>query len=163
MSDEITEIVDNIKQPSVWVRVLLVVVFAFASYLIILPLILVFSVVQALFALITGYSNANLKYFAATLDLYISQIIKFMTYVSEEKPFPFSDMPEVEDGSEEGSEGKSANKKSARSAVNASEKAAAKKSETGNAETPSAAKKKAPTKATASKSATNKSTGSEDV
>ena len=50
MSDEITEIVDNIKQPSVWVRVLLVVVFAFASYLIILPLILVLSVVQALFA-----------------------------------------------------------------------------------------------------------------
>ena len=149
MSDEITEIVENIKQPSVWVRVILVLVFAFASYLIILPLILVLTVVQALFALITGNANANLKYFAATLDLYISQIIKFMTYVSEQKPFPFSDLPEVEGESE----GEPAKKKFTHSAVKASEKAAAKKSE---AETHNTAKKKAAPKAAASKSASGK-------
>jgi len=49
MSDELIEIVDNIKQPSVWIRVLFMIVFALASYIIILPLVLVLSIAQALF------------------------------------------------------------------------------------------------------------------
>ena len=96
MSDELIEIVDNIKQPSVWIRVLFMIIFAVASYIIILPLVLVLSIAQALFVLITGEINANLRYFSATLELYVSQIIKFLTYLSEVKPFPFSDLPEVE-------------------------------------------------------------------
>ncbi len=99
MSDELEEIVDNIKKSSAWIRVLFMLVFAAALYFIILPLILVLSIAQALFSILTGDSNANLRYFSATLELYISQIINFLTYNSEEKPFPFSDFPEVEDGS----------------------------------------------------------------
>ena len=48
MSDELIEIVDNIKQPSVWIRVLFMIVFALASYIIILPLVLVLSIAQGL-------------------------------------------------------------------------------------------------------------------
>ncbi len=99
MSDELSEIVDNIKQPSVWIRVLFMIVFGFASYLLILPLIIILSIAQTLFTLITGGTNENLRYFSASLELYVSQIIKFLTYLSEEKPFPFSDFPEVEDTS----------------------------------------------------------------
>lgn len=99
MSDELLEIVDNIKQPSVWIRVLFMVVFGIASYLLILPLIIILSIAQALFTLITGEPNENLRYFSGTLVLYVSQIIEFLTYLSEEKPFPFSDFPELEDHS----------------------------------------------------------------
>lgn len=99
MSDELLEIVDNIKQPSVWIRVLFMVVFGIASYLLLLPLIIILSIAQALFTLITGEPNENLRYFSATLVLYVSQIIRFLTYLSEDKPFPFSDFPELEDDS----------------------------------------------------------------
>jgi len=99
MSNELNEIVDNITQPSAWIRVLLMAVFAIASYFVLLPLILVLSIAQALFTLITGQSNANLKYFSATLKLYVTQIIEFLTYLSDDRPYPFSDLPEVEDDS----------------------------------------------------------------
>ena len=99
MSDKLNEIVDNITQPSAWIRILLMTVFAVASYFILLPLILVLSIAQALFTLITGKGNANIRYFSSALELYISQLFKFMTYLSEVKPYPFSDFPEVEDDS----------------------------------------------------------------
>ena len=99
MSDELNEIADNITQPSVWIRLLLMTVFAIASYFFLLPLILVLSIAQALFTIITGSANANLKYFSAALELYVSQLFKFMTYLSDVKPFPFSGFPEVKDDS----------------------------------------------------------------
>jgi hypothetical protein len=74
-------------------------VFAVASYFFLLPLILVLSIAQALFTLITGKGNANIRYFSSALELYISQLFKFMTYLSEVKPYPFSDLLEVEDDS----------------------------------------------------------------
>lgn len=99
MSDEFDEIVDNIREPSVWIRILFMVAFAVASYFILLPLILVLSIAQALFTLFTGQGNANLRYFSATLTLYVIQVIEFLTYLSDVKPYPFSDLPEVEDDS----------------------------------------------------------------
>ena len=99
MSDKLNEIVDNITQPSAWIRILLMTVFAVASYFFLLPLILVLSIAQALFTLITGKGNANIRYFSSALELYVTQLFKFMTYLSEVKPYPFSDLPEVEDDS----------------------------------------------------------------
>jgi hypothetical protein len=51
--------------------------------------------VQFLFALITGNDNKNLRAFCDSLSQYIFQAIRFLTYNSEEKPFPFSDWPEA--------------------------------------------------------------------
>lgn len=96
MSDQLDEMVDNIREPSAWIRGLFVVAFIVGLNVIILPIILVLSIVQILFSLCTGESNANLRYFAGTLELYISQIIRFLTYNSERKPFPFSDLPELD-------------------------------------------------------------------
>lgn len=99
MSKERNEIVDNIIQPPAWIRALFVAVFVMASYFVLLPLVLVLSIAQALFTIITGSANANLKYFSAALELYVSQLFKFMTYLSDVKPFPFSGFPEVKDDS----------------------------------------------------------------
>lgn len=99
MSDKLNEIVDNIKQPSAWIRILLITVFAGGVQLVLVPLILVLSIAQALFTLITGKGNANIRYFSSALELYTSQLFKFITYLSEVKPYPFSDFPEVEDDS----------------------------------------------------------------
>ena len=97
MSKKLDKSIDNVIQSPVWIRTLFVVVFAIASYFILLPLIIVLSIAQGLFTLITGNANANLKYFSAVLELYISQLFRFLTYLSEVKPYPFSDLPEVED------------------------------------------------------------------
>lgn len=144
MSKELNEIVDNVIQPAVWIRVLFMAVFAIASYFILLPLILVLSIAQALFTLITGQCNANLRYFSATLTLYVTQVLEFLTYLSDVKPFPFSDLPEVEDGSlQEQSAPKKGGKEKAPATVTAAEKPAAKKK---------AVKKKAAKKKAAKKS-----------
>ena len=97
MSKKLDKSIDNVIQSPVWIRTLLVAVFAIASYFILLPLIIVLSIAQGLFTLITGNANANLKYFSAILELYISQLFRFLTYLSEVKPYPFSNLPEVED------------------------------------------------------------------
>tara|TARA_B110000858_G_scaffold198463_1_gene265315 strand:+ start:14690 stop:15130 length:441 start_codon:yes stop_codon:yes gene_type:complete len=128
MSDELEEFVENIKERSFWVRILCMVAFAVAVYIIIVPMILVLSIVQSVFTLLNGQTNANLKYFSATLALYVIQIIEFLTYLSEAKPFPFSDLPEVEDDSlqEESASTAAAEKKPA--VKKAAKKKAAKKS-----------------------------------
>ena len=97
MSKKLDKSIDNVIQSPVWIRTLLVAFFAIASYFILLPLIIVLSIAQGLFTLITGNANANLKYFSAVLELYISQLFRFLTYLSEVKPYPFSNLPEVED------------------------------------------------------------------
>lgn len=163
MSDERNEIVDNITQPSAWIRMLLMAIFAVASYFVLLPLILVLSIAQALFTLITGKGNANIRYVSSTLELYISQLFKFMTYLSEVRPFPFSDLPEVEDDSlQEPSAPKKTSKKTDGAAKDevkvpaastvvakpaAKKKAATKKAATKKVAPKKAAKKKAPKKA----------------
>ena len=97
MSKKLDKSIDDVIQSPVWIRTLFVAVFAIASYFILLPLIIVLSITQGLFTLMTGNANANLKYFSAVLELYISQLFRFLTYLSEVKPYPFSDLPEVED------------------------------------------------------------------
>jgi len=174
MSDELNEIVDNITQRSAWIRILLMTVFAVASYFVLLPLILVLSTAQALFTLIAGKGNANIRYFSSALELYISQLFKFMTYLSEVKPYPFSDLPKVEDDSlqQESAPKKTSNKTdgAAKDEVTVSAASTAvvkpavkKKAATKKAAIKKAAKKKAPKKAAKNIEKPEKDSGGDDV
>lgn len=93
MSDKLEDIVDHLRQPAAWIRVVFMLAFAVFLYLVIAPVILVLMVVQALFAVITGEENENLRFLGSALTVYVSQILEFVTYNSETKPFPFSDFP----------------------------------------------------------------------
>ena len=93
MADDMDQIVDNLKQSSSWIRVLFMLGYAILLYVIIAPVIIVLMIVQALFVLITGTYNSNLKYFGAALAQYVQQIFLFISYNSELKPFPFADFP----------------------------------------------------------------------
>lgn len=93
MSGKYEDIVDNLREPSAWVRVVFMLAFAVFLYLIIAPVILVLMVAQALFAVLTGEENENLRILGSALTVYVSQILEFVTYNSETKPFPFSDFP----------------------------------------------------------------------
>jgi hypothetical protein len=95
MSEKLDNIIDNLKQPSVWVRIILMVAFAVVLYPVFLVL-LVLMIAQMLFVIITGESNANLRSLGVALSVYIFQIVQFMSYVTDVKPFPFSDFPKAE-------------------------------------------------------------------
>lgn len=96
MADDIDQIVDNLKQPSSWIRVLFMVGFVILLYLIIAPVIFVLMLVQALFVLLTGEYNANLKHLGAALAQYVLQILLFISYNSDLRPFPFTDFPPMD-------------------------------------------------------------------
>ncbi len=53
-------------------------------------------VLQFLFAVFSGEVNANLRQFGASLAHYIFQCVRFLTYNSDEKPFPFQAWPTPE-------------------------------------------------------------------
>ena len=95
MSEKLDNIIDNLKQPSVWVRIILMFAFAVVLYPVFLVL-LVLMIAQMLFVIITGESNANLRSLGIALSAYIFQIVQFMSYVTDTKPFPFSDFPKAE-------------------------------------------------------------------
>jgi hypothetical protein len=50
-----------------------------------------------LFTLVTRKPNLNLVSFSKKLGTYLSQIISFVTYASEERPFPFNPFPESDE------------------------------------------------------------------
>ncbi|MFT4863371.1 MAG: hypothetical protein ACI95C_002602 [Pseudohongiellaceae bacterium] len=131
MSDQIEDIVENLKQSSVWSRILLMMGFAFVLYMVVAPAIVILTIAQALFAAITGQPNRNLRGLGSLIQQYVSQIIDFVSYNSELRPFPFTEFP-----AEEIVEGAVKKKAKKASKPKADTKAVVKK----------AVKKKAPTK-----------------
>ena len=131
MSEKFDEIVDNLRKTNSWIRLVFMIAFVVVLYLIITPVILVIMIAQVLFTLLTGSQNTNLKDFSNALAQYIYQILKFLLYGIEDKPFPFTDFPRVRDddsgGSSSGaSKKKTVNKSPTKKAVK--KKAARKKS-----------------------------------
>lgn len=96
MSEELDDIVENLKETSAWIRIILMFAYAVILYLVIAPVIFVIMLAQALFSVITGDPNKNLTYFGAALTRFVSQILGYLTYNSDTRPFPFTDFPDEE-------------------------------------------------------------------
>ena len=86
----------NILTPDYWVRLLFMILFGVVLQVTSI-VVGVVVVLQFIFALITGSDNTNLRQLGASLTTYIAQTLSFLTYNSEEKPFPFSDWPDSKD------------------------------------------------------------------
>ncbi len=87
------KVIDNLKSESRWLRLLFMVVFYMAAYVAGF-LILVVVVVQVIHGFIKGRPNDRLLELTASLNMYFYQIIQYISYNSESKPYPFSDWPE---------------------------------------------------------------------
>ncbi|MFL2855602.1 MAG: DUF4389 domain-containing protein [Pseudohongiellaceae bacterium] len=111
MSEKFDEIVDNLRKTNSWIRLVFMIAFVVVLYLIIAPVILVIIIAQVLFTLLTGSQNTNLKDFSNALAHYIYQILKFLLYGIEDKPFPFTDFPRVRDDDSGGSSSGASKKK----------------------------------------------------
>lgn len=86
---ETQEIKGNLSNVNQWMRVAYMLLFGFILYFVMMVMWAVV-VIQAIFALVTGKINENLAPFSNELSNYISQIVMFLTYNEEAKPFPFS-------------------------------------------------------------------------
>lgn len=84
----------NITSSDHWIRLLFMILFAVVLYVAGI-VVGVLVLVQFLFALITGSDNTNLRQLGDSLTQYIAQTLRFLTYNSNEKPFPFADWPEA--------------------------------------------------------------------
>ncbi|MDF3014585.1 MAG: glucose-phosphate thymidylyltransferase [Cellvibrio sp.] len=82
----------NLTSSKHWLR--LVFMLLFAAVLQLASLVMwVLVAVQFIFSLVTGEDNQHLRRFGHSLSTYIYDVLKFLCYSSEEKPFPFADWP----------------------------------------------------------------------
>lgn len=86
------EVKQNLLAPAQWLRILLMAGYALALWVLGMVLMVVV-ITQVVTALVTGSANANLRQFGAMLAIYIRQIIAFLVYATEQKPFPFAPFP----------------------------------------------------------------------
>lgn len=96
---ELETVKQNLRRGSQWIRLLFMLVFAVVLYLL-LMLLAVVVVVQLIYALFTGAANPSVRGFSSKLAQYIQQIVLFLTYNIDNKPYPFSpidDIAEVEE------------------------------------------------------------------
>ena len=92
MPEQLDDLVENVRELSGWVRVLFVI-FIVVLHLIIGPLIVLLALVQALFLIFTTKANENLAGFGSLLVTYVAQILNFVTFNSESRPFRFPIFP----------------------------------------------------------------------
>ena len=81
------------KPRKIWVRGLLMVVMALAFQLA-STLLGVLAVVQFVLTLVSDTPNARLRTFGQHLGQYLRQIAEFVSFATEDVPFPFADWPE---------------------------------------------------------------------
>lgn len=92
MSDDLKK---NIKESKTWMRGLYMLLFLiFYS----VAKVIIFAVIafQFILSLLTGTTNDKLVYLGQSLSTYLYQILLFLTFNSEEHPYPFSDWPAAE-------------------------------------------------------------------
>lgn len=87
MQEQINE---NLKKPNTWKRIAFILVFAVIVGLV---RILLWAVVllQIASTLLTGNVNKNILDFGRKLAAYLYHILLFLTFNSDDLPFPFSD------------------------------------------------------------------------
>ena len=57
--------------------------------------LLVVMLIQTGLSIFSGEPSDSIKGFGKSLGVYLQQISEFLSYASEEKPFPFSDWPDA--------------------------------------------------------------------
>ena len=95
MPNKVNGIIDRIKNSNSWLRILLMFGYSVVLYVIAL-LAVVIMVAQTLFVFASGSPNSNLVIFGEALAEYIKQIIDFLFYKSNTKPFPFAPFPIID-------------------------------------------------------------------
>ena len=88
------ELKSNLLSATHWIRLVYMILFALILQVAGTVMYLVVTV-QFVYSLVTGKNHEVLRKFGGNLSAFIYQTLRFLSYNSEEKPFPFADWPET--------------------------------------------------------------------
>lgn len=77
----------------VWARGITMLMFVVFFYYVGIYLVLAVVAIQFGSVLGTGKLNEQLLQFGRSLSIYVYDVVSYLTYNTDEKPFPFSDWP----------------------------------------------------------------------
>ena len=96
LSIDTAVLTENIKEPSIWVNFFLKIIYlVFLNFIV--PFLGFITLLQLLFSIGSKKPNENLVSFSKKISSYIYQIINFITYSSDQSPWPFNSFPESSD------------------------------------------------------------------
>lgn len=87
-----TKIKKNLTNPQIWLRGFFMLVYAGIFYLT-QSIVIGVTIFQLGSTLLTGKPNERLLYFGQNLGIYIYQILNYLSYSSDEKPYPLNPWP----------------------------------------------------------------------
>ena len=90
------KILNNWKAESFWLHTVFILVF-YGLLNVALFAVFVLIIGQWLSRLVSGEGVQPLQQWLSSLSIYINQLLRFITFQHQEKPFPFSDWPAVAD------------------------------------------------------------------
>ena len=88
VNEKTSDLEGNIKSRSTWLRALFMLV-CFFLYAITRPIVGAIVLLQFFWALFTSQPNEKLTALGHSLALYTCELIDFLTYHTDERPFPF--------------------------------------------------------------------------
>lgn len=80
------------KQDGHWLRVLYNIMF-YVIYKVVDLIIFAILVIQLVIATFSDKPNEKLQEFGSSLGVYVKQIVAFISFSSDEKPYPLGDWP----------------------------------------------------------------------
>jgi hypothetical protein len=86
---------ENVTARTTWIRGLFILLFA-AIYSVAEILIVAVVIFQFLSTLLTAHNNAQLLRLGRGLAEFVRQVLLFVTYNTEDKPFPFGPWPDAD-------------------------------------------------------------------
>ena len=92
--DEKSQIEEHLTERSTWLRLLFMLLFGFIFWLASMALGIIV-LIQFLHVLFSGERNEILSRSSSQLGRYFGEIIDYLTYASDERPFPFSEWPDA--------------------------------------------------------------------
>jgi len=93
MSDE-KNVEECIKDKNVWIRLLYMILFTIL-YSIAEVVIFAVAVYQFLYVLFTGNKDDKILNLGKSLSAYVYQVLQFLTFNTESKPYPMGDWPDA--------------------------------------------------------------------
>lgn len=92
MSEGTSDVKTNVKNVDTWLRGLFIIVYAVISYVLfwIIWLVVIF---QFVMKVLTANLNPNVMNFSGGLTRYAFQILEYVTFQSEERPWPIGPWP----------------------------------------------------------------------
>jgi len=86
----------NLTNPDLWIRLIYMILFWLFSWLA-RAAVGIIGIVQFVMVLLNSEASVRLRSWGGSIARWTEQVYRFLTFASDEKPYPFQDWPVVEE------------------------------------------------------------------